>query len=332
VSRTDDSRRAVLLLAHGAPETADQVAEFLKFVRGGRPLPAHAVQEIERRYAAIGRSPLHHWTERVARLLAKRLRGAGDGEPVYFAMRNWHPFIAEVTATFADEEIRELTVICLAPQNSQTSTGLYRRRLGEALAQLPESPDVRFIESWHDQPRLAEAFAANLNACRKRLRSAHPEETETPIVFTAHSVPERTVAADGDPYVAQVSQTAANVARAAGVADYRVAYQSQGLTEEPWIGPTVESQLDELAAGGARRVIVHPIGFLCDHVEILYDVDIVFRNHARKLGVELERPESLNDHPLLIAALADVVHQARPAAGATPNRASSAETEPASRR
>jgi ferrochelatase len=292
----------VLLLAHGAPDKLEDIPEFLLKVRGGHPLPPPSVEEITRRYALIGGgSPLRAHTESQAQALAELL-----GMPVHVGMRNWHPFISAAVEQIAAASLERIVAICLAPQNSRTSVGLYRRHLEEAVGRLQPELDVIFIENWHEQPLLIRAFAERLRAA---LAKARAEGGEVPVVLTAHSVPERTIAA-GDPYDQQVRDTAARVAAAAGCTDWRLAYQSQGMTAEPWLGPTVESVLDGLARAGKRQVVLAPIGFLCDHVEILYDVDIVFRDYAGARGIALSRTESLNDSPLLIEALATLVLEA----------------------
>ena len=294
----------VLLLAHGAPDRLEDVPEFLLHVRSGRKLPDHVVQKITHRYALIGGgSPLLQWTRKQAEALAARLSC-----PVYVGMRNWKPFIAEAVAQAVQEDVLNLVVICLAPQNSGTSVGLYRRALEESIAQTGADLRVDFIESWHDQPLLVQALAEKLRAGLARAEEA--AGGRVPVILTAHSVPEKTVAA-GDPYDRQVKETAAKVATASGVELCRFAYQSQGMTADPWLGPKVESEIDALAEEGHHHVFVAPIGFLCDHVEILYDVDILFRNHARERGVTLWRSESLNDSPQLIEALASIASQHR---------------------
>jgi ferrochelatase len=299
----------VLLLAHGAPDKLEDVPEFLLKVRGGHPLPPAAVEEIKRRYALIGGgSPLRAHTERQAQALAELM-----GFPVYVGMRNWHPFIAAAVERMAADGLGRVVAICLAPQNSRTSVGLYRRHLDEAVARLKSALKIVFIEHWHDQPLLVRAFAERLRAALTKARQAGGE---VPVILTAHSVPERTITA-GDPYDQQVRDTAARVAAAAGCSDWKLAYQSQGMTAEPWLGPTVESVLDGLARAGKHRVVVAPIGFLCDHVEVLYDVDVVFRDYAAARGITLSRTESLNDSPLLIEALATLVLEAIRARAAT---------------
>jgi ferrochelatase len=207
--------------------------------------------------------------------------------------------------------ITRVVALCLAPHNSRTSVGLYRRAV-EAAAQ--GSLDLDFIESWHDEPQLITAFA-------EKLRAALPSEPCT-VLFTAHSVPCRTINSAqgvGDPYSEQAKHTAELVAQAAGLkpSDWAFAFQSQGMTGEPWIGPTVESTLDSLAAAGTKRVVVQPIGFVCDHVEVLYDIDIAFKQYAAERGLTLSRTESLNDSSAFIAALTNVA-RARLAAAVAP--------------
>jgi protoporphyrin/coproporphyrin ferrochelatase len=200
-----------------------------------------------------------------------------------------------------------VVALCLAPHNSRTSIGLYRKHLEEAREKVAPQLSVDFIENWHDHPLLIAAFREKLAAAIDRARAQAGREV--PVVFTAHSVPEKTIA-DGDPYRQQVLETAALLSVAMGkevLPGYRVAFQSQGMTAEPWIGPTVESQIDELAAGGHRHVLVCPIGFVSDHVEILYDIDILFHDYAKARGMTLFRTESLNDSPLFIRALGSLV-------------------------
>jgi ferrochelatase len=295
-----NERWGVLLLAHGAPDKLEDIPQFLLNVRGGRPLPPAVVKEITHRYAEIGGgSPLLRHTRRQAEALAARL-----GRPAYVGMRNWHPFIADAVREIADAGLEQLVAVCLAPQNSRASVGLYRSHLEKALTQVGSSLAVAFVESWHDQRLLIRAFAEKLRAALDRAQAA--AGTQVPVILTAHSVPERTIAA-GDPYDQQVKETMAGVAAEAGCTLWQRAYQSQGMTADPWLGPTVESMIDDLAQKGHRHVLIAAVGFVADHVEVLYDVDIAFRRYADKKGLSLWRTESLNDSPLLIEALAAVV-------------------------
>jgi ferrochelatase len=294
----DSRKNAVLLLAHGSPDSVEEVPDFLLRVTGGRPLPQPVVDEVKHRYGLIGRSPLTELTLKQAELLAREL-----GMPVYVGMRNWKPFIADAVRALVSDGIEHAVAICLAPQNSRTSVGLYCSDL--ASNQGPTFA-VDFVESWHDHPLLIRAFAERLRAGLDRARREAGTQ-EIPIIFTAHSVPERTIA-EGDPYESQAKETALLVAREASLAsgDWTFAFQSQGMSGGAWLGPRVEDTILGLKEKGHRVVFVQPIGFLCDHVEVLYDIDIGFKQFAEKQGMRLWRAESLNDSSLLVAALADV--------------------------
>jgi protoporphyrin/coproporphyrin ferrochelatase len=292
-----DGKNAVLLLAHGSPDSVDEIPEFLSQITRGRPVPAEVIEEVKHRYGLIGRSPLTVLTLRQGELLAEELK-----LPVYVGMRNWKPFIADTIATMKSDGVGRAVVICLAPQNSRTSVGLYRAALnvegGTPFA-------VEFVESWHDHPLLIAAFAEKFLAGWSR--ACAEMSARVPVIFTAHSVPQRTIA-EGDPYETQTKETARLVALEAGLAadDWKFAFQSQGMSGGAWLGPTVENTILELKAQGHRGIFVQPIGFLCDHVEVLYDIDIGFKEFAGKEGMRLWRVESLNDSRLLTAALADV--------------------------
>jgi protoporphyrin/coproporphyrin ferrochelatase len=303
-------RWGVVLLAHGAPERIDDIPEFLLNVRGGRKLPEDAVRAITERYARIGGSPLLKLTMLQAQALSKALNAlngpvALPGRiPVTVGMRNWRPFISEALQSLSSAGVTCVVAICLAPQNSSTSIGLYRKSLSEAVANLRSPIEVNFVESWHKHPGLIAAFAEKL---KQAFTLAGPETGRAlPVVFTAHSVPERTIEA-GDPYQTEVYETARLVAESVNLKNWQVAFQSQGMTGDAWIGPTVESVIDRLAEEGNRDVLISPVGFVSDHVEILYDIDVVFRNYARRKGLQLCRAESLNDSPLFISGLATLV-------------------------
>lgn len=288
---------AVLLLAHGSPDCVEEVPEFLLQVTGGRPLPQQVVEEVQHRYELISRSPLTELTLKQGQLLAQKA-----GLPVYVGMRNWKPFIADAVGAMTANGIEHAVVICLAPQNSRTSVGLYRA----ALEKSTPGFDFDFVESWHDHPLLIKAFGERL---RERWdRACREVGARVPVIFTAHSVPQRTIS-DGDPYERQTKETAALVAREASLApgDWSFAFQSQGMSGGAWLGPTVEETILSLKVRGQAGVFIHPIGFLCDHVEVLYDIDISFKQFAEKESMRLWRAESLNDSPLLAAALADIV-------------------------
>ena len=293
---SNPSKNAVLLLAHGSPDSVDDVPEFLLQVTRGRQLPAQVIDEVKHRYALIGHSPLTERTLQQRDLLSQKI-----GLPAYVGMRNWKPFIFDTVGTMAADRIERAVVICLAPQNSRTSVGLYRSALGKDV-----SFDIDFVDSWHDHPLLIQAFAEKLLAGRER--ASREMGTNVPVIFTAHSVPQQTVA-EGDPYEIQAKETAALVADEAKLAPdvWSFAFQSQGMSGGGWLGPTVEDTIVGLKQKGHRGVFIQPIGFLCDHVEVLYDIDIGFKQFAEKEQMRLWRAESLNDSSLLTEALADVV-------------------------
>ncbi len=312
------SKEAVLLLAHGTPETVEQIPEYLRNVVSGRPLPQAVIEEIQHRYALIGRSPLTELTLEQGRMVETLLAASGEAVRVYVGMRNWRPYIPDVVKQMRADGVEAAAVICLAPQNSRTSVGLYKR------ATQAEAGPMRidFTEGWAQHPLLAEAFAERLRAAMARLQAETGEAV--PVLFTAHSVPCRTIqtqaasegqprlwpGAGADPYAEEAKHTAALVAeRVPEIPRWWFAFQSQGASGGPWIGPTVEATLDSIAAEGVKMLLLQPVGFLCDHVEILYDVDIAFKEYARKLGMRLERPESLNASEKLAEAVADLARK-----------------------
>jgi ferrochelatase len=313
---------AVLLLAHGTPDVLAEMDAYLELVTGGRRLSAEVVHELQERYAQIGLcdvpSPqgahLTRWTFQVAALLERRL-----GQRVYVGMRNWKPFIRDIVEEMKRDGVRQVKAICMAPQNSRTSVGLFKRALENAV---DGAMDVDFISGWADHPLLAKAFAQRMKAALENLRTA--EDGRVAVLFTAHSVPSRTVqpsatpveyhgmilANSPDTYETDCRQTAGLVAaELSGILDDRdwyFSFQSQGMSGGPWIGPTVEETMVFLKNEGYNTVVIQPVGFLSDHVEILYDIDIAFQGVAKGLGLKLVRAESLNDSPLLIDALEDL--------------------------
>ena len=322
--------QSVLLLAHGTPDILGEMDAYLKLVTGGRGVPPHVVHELQERYAEIGlreepteEGPhLTKWTLLQGRLLAERL-----GVPVYVGMRNWKPFIADVVAQMRADGITEARTVCLAPQNSRTSVGLYRRAV-EIAAE--DALKIDFLAGWAEHPLLARAFAETMRAALDKARATG---AKTAVLFTAHSVPCRTVqasvkpvehhgmvlATEPDTYNSECKLTAKRIAAELGEGgsladgvplleqDWYFCFQSQGLSGGPWIGPSVEDTLAALKREGYEHVVMQPVGFLCDHVEVLYDIDIAFQQTAKEVGITVSRAASLNDSPTLIAALEDVV-------------------------
>jgi ferrochelatase len=283
-------KTAVVLMAYGSPARIEDIRPYLEDIREGRPVSNEAVAELTERYRRIGgRSPLDEVTERQRAALQRDL-----GMPVHVGMKHWRPRIADAVETALRGGAERVVGIVLAPHYSALSIGGYRERLERAL---DERAELRFVESWHDHEPFVDVLA-------KRIRG-----TESHVVFTAHSLPERILAA-GDPYRDQLLETSRLVAERAGVERSSFAFQSASLTGEPWLGPDILDELDDLYARGVRSVLVCPVGFVSDHLEILWDLDVEARERAGHLGLELNRIESLNDDPAFINALAGLVRQA----------------------
>ena len=313
---------AILLLAHGTPDVLSEMDAYLKLVTGGRGVPPHVVHELQERYAEIGLKEeptpegphLTKWTLLQGRLLEQRI-----GTPVYVGMRNWKPFIADTVEEMKSKGVKRVRAICLAPQNSRTSVGLYRRALETAAN---GAFDIDFVAGWSEHTLLIRAFAQTM---RTAYEAALATGAKTAVLFTAHSVPCRTIQAkpsehhgmmlttDADTYAIECKATAAHIATELDdiltPQDTYFCFQSQGLSGGPWIGPSVEDTFAALKAEGYTHVVMQPVGFLCDHVEILYDIDIAFQMTGAELGLTVTRAASLNDSPTLIAALADVARR-----------------------
>ncbi len=297
-------------MAMGGPDSLEAVGPYLNDVRGGRLTPPELVQEITERYRATGsKSPVLAITREVARRLEDRLNATGDSRfKVYVGLRHWHPYIRETYQEIVKDGVRRVVGVCMAPQNSQLSVGAYVRKVSEAQSESGVAVRFTYVPNWHTRPALIRGIVANI---REALQKFPPDARErVALIFTAHSLPERILAA-GDPYPGQVRQTVEAVLAALGPlpsgATWRFAYQSQGRSEEQWLGPTVEATLDELHGLGFRHVLMAPIGFVSDHLEVLYDIDIEFKKRASGKGMWLERIAMLNATPLLIETLLDVV-------------------------
>lgn len=299
---------AVLLMAVGGPDKLENVEPYLLDVRGGRPTPPELVEEIKERYRVTGgKTPVPGIMREVAQKLERKLNGlSGERYRVYVGFRHWHPSIKEVYAELMDERPEQLIGLCMAPQYSAMSVGAYMKKVEEARAALGGEFPISYVRSWHDHPRLIAAIAENIAAALEKF----PAEVRghVPVLFTAHSLPERILQMK-DPYPDHVKATVDAVCRALGSVTARFAYQSQGRTGEKWLGPTVEETLDALCAEGHRYVLVAPIGFLSDHLEVLYDVDVEMKRRAAGRGMHLERIAMLNATPPLIDILASVIEQ-----------------------
>lgn len=298
----------LLLMAYGSPESLSDLGPYLLDIRGGRATSPELIAEITERYRLIGgRSPLLSLTKRQAQALEAELNCRY--EPLahhfraYIGMRHWDPRIMVAVAAIINDDIRQVIGLVLAPHSSQMSTGAYFARLEEAMQELGADFDVLRIENWHAHPGLISALAEKASAARDRFCDIDPY-----VIFSAHSLPER-ILEQGDPYDAQLHETASLLAQRLALPEgrWQFCYQSAGQSSERWLGPSIEHVITELAQSGEKSLLVVPIGFVCDHVEVLYDIDIVCRNLAAVNGARLERSESLNDSPTFINALADLV-------------------------
>ena len=282
---------AVVLMAYGSPSEPEDVRPYLEDVRGGRPVSDQAVEELAERYRRIGgRSPLDDVTEAQRAALQREL-----GAPVFVGMKHWRPRIAEAVEAALAAGATRIVGLVLAPHYSRLSIGGYRERLEKALA---DRAGLVLVESWHDEPSFIDALA-------ERVRG-----TDAWVLFTAHSLPER-ILGEGDPYRDQLLETARLVAERAGVERWSFAFQSASPTGEPWLGPDVLEELERLRAEGVSKVLGAPVGFVSDHLEILWDLDVEARERAAELGLEWARTESLNDEPAFVHALAELVRKAR---------------------
>jgi len=299
-------------MAYGGPNSLDDIEAYLLNIRGGRNTPPELVEKVRERYALIGgRSPLLEITRAQARALEERLNAAADGPRyrVYVGMRHWHPYIREAVAQIVEDGLRNVVALCMTPHYSQMSVGAYFQKLQEAQEALGVEMDVAYVVSWHDHPLFIQAMADKVRAALQRFPGEVRNQVR--IIFTAHSLP-AALMEQGDPYDAQVRETARLVARQLGLeaGDWQLCYQSAGARNVKWLGPQIEDVIVGLAEAGHKNILVAPIGFVADQAEILYDIDIACRNLAATRGAHLERTESLNTSPTFIEALADITQHA----------------------
>lgn len=297
---------AVLLMAYGSPATLDDVEAYFMHIRGGATPPAAVVEELRARYRRIGgTSPLREITRRQAEAVRSVLAASGSDLPVYVGMKHAPPFIEDVIRTMAANGTRTVVALALAPHFSQVSVASYFSTASSAAAAVGIT--LRAVPHWHDHPAFITALSRRLRDALVRFGTGEAPQ----VIFTAHSLPQR-ILTWSDPYPGQVARTSELVAGALGLTRWRVAYQSASHTGEPWLGPDLRDVIEDLASAGCRAVVVCPIGFVCDHLEVLYDIDVEAREAATRLGMRLERSVSLNDGADFVAALADLVRAACP--------------------
>jgi len=298
------AKAAVLVLAYGSPENLDDMREYLLDIRGGRETPDDLVKEMTERYRAAGGSPLNRWTQAQAHVLNQVLQQRGQSPRVYVGMRHWHPRIESAVQNMTEDGITEATAIVMAPHYSTLSVSRYMGLVEKANKELGSPIRFFFVTSWWKQPRFLDALEAHVRAGLDTF--SEQERSRLKVLFTAHSLPVRILKA-GDPYDSDLNENARQIAARIGGLDWMFAYQSAGASSEPWLGPDILDVLDDLAQEGRKAVLAAPIGFVCDHIEILYDLDIEAEARARERGMRLERIESMNVDPLFIEAIADAV-------------------------
>ena len=303
----------VMVMAYGGPGSLDEVGPYLADIRGGRPTSEELLHEITERYRQIGgRSPILQLTTAQAKGIERALNddaAAADGVRyrAYVGMRHWHPYIGDVAGKMLADGVDEVVGVVMAPHFSRMSIGAYMGKLDKALAEHGAAIPVHKVESWKDEPSFIEAITRRIRLALLKF----PEEVraDVPILFTAHSLPSR-ILESNDPYPEELQTSVRLVAEQLQPKDHRWAFQSQGASAEPWLGPTVEDTLHQLADEGHKNLLLVPIGFVCDHVEVLFDVDIEHRHQAEELGIRLERIEMLNDDSGLANAVAAAVRRA----------------------
>jgi ferrochelatase len=303
---------SVLLIAFGGPESPHDIRPFLRNVAAGRPIPPERLEEVAHHYEMIGgRSPLNALTRRQAEALGTALASRRDAPPVWVGMRNWHPYLHETLAEMADRGRRRALGIILSSLQTEASWSRYVEDVAAAREKVgPGAPEVVFAPPWGDHPRFVAAMADRARAALDTIAPARRAAAR--LVFTAHSVP--VAMAAGSPYAAQLEAAARAIAGRLGRAEWTLAYQSRsGSPREPWLEPDVCDVVRASAASGVRDLVVVPVGFVCDHVEVLYDLDVEARAAAEEAGVGFHRALAANDHPEFIAMLADLVQRAEAA-------------------
>ncbi|HKW92574.1 MAG TPA: ferrochelatase [Methylomirabilota bacterium] len=299
---------AILLIGFGGPERPEDVRPFLQQVTAGRPIPPERLDEVAHHYDVMGgRSPLNALTRRQAAALAAALAADGDARPVWVGMRNWHPFLHETLGEMKDRGCRRALGVILSSLQTEAAWSRYVSDVASAREKVgPDAPEVVYAPSWGDHPRFIDAM---VDRARTALDGIAPDRrAEARLVFTAHSVPVSMAAAS--PYVAQLEAMAGRIAGRLGASRWAVAYQSRsGSPREPWLTPDVSDLIRALARDGARDVVVVPVGFVCDHVEVLYDLDVEARGVAEACGLAFHRAAAANDHPAFIAMLADLARR-----------------------
>jgi ferrochelatase len=294
---------AVILMAYGSPDSLDEVADYLAQVRGGRSSSPAEIEHLKQRYRRVGgRTPLLQITKAQAEALEKKLVAEGIPARVSFGMKHWHPFVEDVVEKIDLDNPPALIGLALAPHYSKLSIGGYEDSVRRGLAKKNSNTRFIMVKDWHTQPSLITALSSRIKNSLREMQ----DSGGTSAVFTAHSLPVRAVSKD-DPYQSQLLETSKLVAAEAKVAEWDFAFQSASGPQGTWLGPSLKEKISELSTNGVKQILVCPVGFVSDHLEILYDLDIEAKEYAESHGILLSRTPSLNDDPGLIEALASVV-------------------------
>lgn len=293
----------LLVMAYGGPDNIDEVEPYLLDVRGYRPTAPEIIHEVRERYREIGgRSPILEQTQEQAAALESALNTHGQQFKAFVGMRHWHPYIKESLDEMQAQGIERTVGLVMAPQYSRMSIEAYYKKIAEAESSIEVAP----IKDWHLLPGYIDALISRVCEALERF----PEEvrSKVPVIFSAHSLPER-ILQWKDPYPDQLRETVNAVVKHLGDQPYDFAYQSAAISNEPWLGPDVSVLIERYAKQGQKNIVSCPIGFVCEHVEVLYDIDIVYQKLAKPLGVRLERIEMVHTAPQMIAGLAQLIRE-----------------------
>jgi ferrochelatase len=296
---------AILMIGYGAPERIEDIRPFLQNVAKGRPIPPDRLEEVAHHYELFGgKSPLNEYTYKQASGLQNKLAENGYEIPVYVGMRNWRPFIPDTIREMSEKGVKKAIGMIMAAHQSDASWERYQRDVQEALTELGIEMEFKYSAPLFNHPLFIEDSADRVLDC---LNEIPPEEySQTMILFTAHSIP--TPMAEASPYVEQLMTTARLIAQRLNYDNWRLVYQSRsGQPTDPWLEPDVCDVIEEIAKQGVKNVIAQPIGFICDHIEVLFDIGIQAQEVSDKAEINLLRAKTVNDDPKFIEAMADVV-------------------------
>ena len=293
------SKPSVLLMAYGSPNSLDEVGAYFREIRGGRTATPEEVERLKERYRQVGgRTPLLDITQLQAQRLEEHLRNNAIADRVYIGMKHWYPFIKDIVEEMVRDNVTSIIGIALAPHYSKMSIGGYEDAVRKALANNQSSIPFFMVKNWHQERSLIDALASRVRSGLNKMN----DPQQAMVLFTAHSLPKRAVV-PGDPYRAQLDETNRLVAEAAGIKSWSFAFQSAGEPRDTWLGPQIREQIVDIQRRGFKEILVSPVGFVSDHLEILYDLDIEAKQLAESLGVKLDRTQSLNADPEFIESL-----------------------------